>query len=949
MTDNNNEINGADVGDHAAGYVLPFPNTPAGNDKQRLLRLIVEQGILHDSEQHPIIARDGQTRLSWVMNFLAISLNAEHLQLAARQMLQLLAAFEGCQLATIGTAAVPLLSACILESGGKYNGLMVRAKRKAYGTASLIDGRINHAEPVIVIDDSIGSGTNMLECIEKLEEVGLYVEGCACLVRFGYDSGYTKLVERGYRVLALFDNTRDISPWHSSDWQYDPYPLKSSFRHIVWDEQQLPDFISPFRAIRQSIQHFWQTGKLLKPPQRFNQTLDTSGGVWLSLRAQDVTHTSQGRHGFWHFPEDDDGASTLDISRVAWLFGRYLQNDPQREQRLQQCALALSLFGRLEVCPPGGFDQRQHGLVLRSTESPWKMGGALPNMPGISSDAHLLHHARFHNTGLFAHEPCLLYRHSVKKLVEPGAEWPYGGSGDASYRWDENMEVVEPLARTVSDYVQNWHQHGVLPDTVNSHYIPPRCQWLFLSVYHQGRQLACVGTAPQHSAGLLQLVEAATKDQRWQLARQREGAGDENDLYLRLSLLSEESNLGASPGLDTLQNFVLGQDAIAIQHEQQFALILPEVPLEQQWNVTQLSDALFQKSGVNQQGQSVQWLRYRTVTWHIDRQECQQLNKTTNLPVPQAEASHDELISACRYFLQQHRQTNGAINSHYHPFLHCAYQQDSLLNTAHIMFLLGGVDNRADEWHASYDFIAQAVSDEPDSSTECAYCVLALMNDPVRIENHRSLIARQLDVLQSCFNRHGQLPRAEQVNDHYSIELYALLQARQQGFHVDPHLLQKAVKHVLKYADFDATPRQFPALLQTIVLAGDLESTGIVDFQGLYISEMIEQLTQGLLQWQQTTGGFIPETPDMPPVILSLRAMNALLDADELMGESLTKSLQYLKTYIIQPAHQEYVSVPEYTVGGVYNGLYDGCLPVVASAQLLKLLQRLKQQEGDRG
>ncbi|MGB0849591.1 MAG: hypothetical protein ACPGSM_22840, partial [Thiolinea sp.] len=124
---------------------------------------------------------------------------------------------------------------------------------------------------------------------------------------------------------------------------------------------------------------------------------------------------------------------------------------------------------------------------------------------------------------------------------------------------------------------------------------------------------------------------------------------------------------------------------------------------------------------------------------------------------------------------------------------------------------------------------------------------------------------------------------------------------------------------------------------------------GIVDFQGLHISEMIEQLTQGLLQWQQTTGGFIPETPDMPPVILSLRTMNALLDADELMGESLTKSLQYLKTYIIQPAHQEYVPVPEYAVGGVYNGLYNGCLPVVASAQLLKLLQQLKQQEGDRG
>ena len=201
-------------------------------DRQRLLELIVNQGILHSTEERQVIARDGKTHLSWVMNFLAISLQAGNLQLAAQELLKLLTTFEGRQLATIGTAAVPLLTACILQSEGKYNGLMVRPKRKAYGTASLIDGCINYDEPVVLVDDSIGSGTNMLDCIEKLEQEGLYVEGCVCLVRFGYDSGYARLIERGYRVAALFDNAEDISLFHPDDWHYSPYPLKDSFEQI---------------------------------------------------------------------------------------------------------------------------------------------------------------------------------------------------------------------------------------------------------------------------------------------------------------------------------------------------------------------------------------------------------------------------------------------------------------------------------------------------------------------------------------------------------------------------------------------------------------------------------------------------------------------------------------------------------------------------------------------
>src|SRR5215467_811510 len=54
-------------------------------------------------------------------------------KLAARELLGLLDKFEATQLASADLAAVPLVSACVLAAGGKYTGLMVRARRKRHG------------------------------------------------------------------------------------------------------------------------------------------------------------------------------------------------------------------------------------------------------------------------------------------------------------------------------------------------------------------------------------------------------------------------------------------------------------------------------------------------------------------------------------------------------------------------------------------------------------------------------------------------------------------------------------------------------------------------------------------------------------------------------------------------------------------------------------------------
>lgn len=931
--------------------------TDNNDPKQRLLQLILEQGILHDRADHPLIARDGKTHLQWIMNFLGISLNHEALQLAAQQTLKLLNQFKGRQLATIGTAAVPLLSACILQSGGKYSGLMVRTKRKAYGTASLIDGRINQAESVIVVDDSIGSGNNMLDCIAKLEQAGLHVEGCVCLVRFGYDSGYAALVERGYRVLALFDQGRDISPHHPNDQHWPDNPVKDSFRQIVWDEQTLADYLSPFQAIHRSINHFWETGYLLKPPATFNQTLETSGGLWLSLRAQDHVYTSQGRQGFWQFPQDEVISAPLAVSYVSWLLARQLKDDPQRQQRLDNVALGLSLFGALEACAPGDFDPAKHALVVRSQEAPWKMGGALPNMPGFHSAAQLLWHARFNNTGLRRYEPYDLYRHSVRKLVEPGAEWPHGGASAPTQPWDENSAIIQPLAHQLSEWVQQVQRGEALPETTEnlpeSLFIPAQCQWLFLSVYTQGKQIACMGNVPQRLADLLELVKSAAQDERWQAQQQ-----SDTPVYIRVAVLSQSQYLGYTQDLKTFNNFAPGHDAVAIQHKQQFALILPEVIAQYHWTLQQLNDALYQKAAIAQQDTPAHWRSYRCRSWQMDTAgRCHLLTPTQPLPPPSTlNAPPESLSAACLSFLNYHQNDSGWVNSHYNPDLHQVSQQDRVFNTAYVLWRLAGIDADAltANWQVSYQDIQQALlEDHADpannalSTLERTMCLLALLASPQFRDKQRPLIAQQLLLTQQAFNRHGQLPKPETslAMDCYGVELLALLTARQHGFLVDEALLRKAVQRFIDYSRYQATLRQYPILLQVLTFISHTFANNQPDTDiASQTADLITALANELWHWQQASGAFLPEQADLSPTLFTVQVLSALLTSGRPSPERFDKGFQYLRQQILLPEHAATVQSREYAVGGLYSGLTYSQMHMLSSAEMLWLLHQLPEQ-----
>jgi orotate phosphoribosyltransferase len=178
-------------------------------ERAELLDILRRDGILYRSPTQPVFSRDG-TSARWMLDTLSVTLATRGAELAGRCLLELLKKFDGRQLATYGMTAVPLLQSCILQSGGLYTGLIIRKERKKHGSLKLIEGRIDPAEPVILVDDSISSGTCMTEACEHLEQAGLRVEGGIALVRFGWYGGYALMQERGYHMEAVYDIWEDF-------------------------------------------------------------------------------------------------------------------------------------------------------------------------------------------------------------------------------------------------------------------------------------------------------------------------------------------------------------------------------------------------------------------------------------------------------------------------------------------------------------------------------------------------------------------------------------------------------------------------------------------------------------------------------------------------------------------------------------------------------------------
>ena len=83
-------------------------------------------------------------------------------------------------LAGLELGGVPLATAISLQSGMRC--LYVRKEPKSYGTANLVEGGHEPGERVVVIEDVITSGGQVVTSVQQMREVGFVVEDVVAVI-----------------------------------------------------------------------------------------------------------------------------------------------------------------------------------------------------------------------------------------------------------------------------------------------------------------------------------------------------------------------------------------------------------------------------------------------------------------------------------------------------------------------------------------------------------------------------------------------------------------------------------------------------------------------------------------------------------------------------------------------------------------------------------------------
>lgn len=638
----------------------------APEERERLLALLLRDGILYASDQQTVRSRDGKNA-RWMLDSLSFSLRSEGAELAGRALLGLLDRFEGRQVATYGITAIPLLSACISLSAGRLNGLLVRKEVKPYGSSKKIEGQIDFREPTILIDDSIASGTNVLAGIAALEEAGLWVEGVICLVRFGYYGGHALLEERGYHVEAVFDIYSDVMERMPDEDRVIRNPTKV-LPPIAWAAAALPEGLAPPAAARLAIAAVLENGELPRPPRSLDRGYDSAGGLWVSLRDRREIYDRPAREGFWHFPDDgeDRGAFAIapagaerDLLIAAAQVAAALPPGRQGLEVLERCAIAVTFFARLEEVRPGGLDNDVYGIVVRSRERPGKMGGALPRMPGIASAWREFEHARRRNGGLLSFEPYDLFRHRLEKVVEPGVSWQRSGvPAPPLPPAIEDTDVVGPLCEYAREVVLARLGFGAEPVPPPTEV--PELDTLFVSVYFGGRLRGCMGskmTSP--TSDLAHLAELAARDARFPDHPARSAA----EVAVTVAFLHQPLTLGDFSAGEVMERIRLGEQALMVYQGERLGLLLPSAASSLSLDAEGFALEVIDKAGITRPPYT--WRRFECSAFLADGGEPRRLHGA--LPRVAAPLETEDLAELQLRFLLRLVREDGSAYFFYRP------------------------------------------------------------------------------------------------------------------------------------------------------------------------------------------------------------------------------------------------------------------------------------------
>jgi AMMECR1 domain-containing protein/orotate phosphoribosyltransferase len=918
-------------------------------DRAELLALLQRRGILYRSDTQPILSRDG-TSARWMLDSLAVTLTPRGSELAGRCLLELLKHFEGRQLATYGLTAVPLLQSCIAGSNGRYRGLLIRKERKPHGSLKLIEGPLDPNEPVILIDDSVSSGTCMTEACALLEQEGLRIEGAVFVVRFGWYGGYALMQERGYHVEALYDIWDDFIAHMDDEEKLLANPSKW-FPAFTWKESRAPNGLHPTELARLTIAEYLSSGQLLRAPEYLDDIYESAGGTWVSIRSRADMYQRHARDGFWHFPGEAPNSTAEDVVLASLRTAAELPRGDEGLRLLETSGIAVTFFSALEKCSVGQLDNDRYGIVVRSIERPSRIGGALPRMPGITGDWEQFQHARTRNGGLVSFEPYELFRHEVLKTVEPGVAWqPSGVPEDQRIPWHRDQNIGGRIVERARDLVvARRFNYAETTSPLPDHLLESPPHSIYVTVYFAGQLRGCMGSVVSAlEENLQQLARSAVEDERF-AANEPE---QRDSIAVSVSLLFDPLVLGKAKPEDITPYFKNGTQALMAYREDQIGLLLPFVASTHNLDGAGFAQAVVEKAGLDGE---VDWCRFECVTWFADAAQTVQLAGGFPDPKP-CRLGIVELLARqaslhIRYLIQ-HQREDGNFYSTYEPFQNRIFEGNSLARLAHGAWVMARAQKAFPSpaldvaVERAVNFLLHRVTkidgtvwlqdEEPPAVSEVSFLLLALCHLH-RSESHRELISDLTATLWSAIELpHGRIMTHQQsaeaadvFQDYYPGQvLLALGSAAELGATaIDERKLWKSFSYYRHRFRYQRNFGQVSWLMQAFA------AWWRVTREPQYASFVFEIGAWILGYQQEKTGGFIndhqPETPGYTTALylegiaaaLNLAASNKDEELYEKYSKSISRGFAFLDRLIIQPRDASLLPNPEFCFGGLRESL----------------------------
>jgi orotate phosphoribosyltransferase/AMMECR1 domain-containing protein len=908
------------------------------SERAELLDLLLKHGILRRSETQPVLSRDGSSA-RWMLDSLPVTLTPRGAELAGRLLLERLQGFDGRQLATFGLTAVPVLQSAILQSASRYHGLLVRREHKAHGSQKLIEGSIDRDEPVIMLEDSIASGTSVSEGIATLEGAGLRVEGCVSLVRFGWEGGCSDLQERGYHVEAIYDIFEDFMTRMEGE-QGPIYNPTKVFGELRWSRLSAPEGLHPADLARAVLNEYLNSGELLRPPMHLDRDdYDSSGGAWVSLRSRQDIFDRHGRDGFWHFPGEPSWGIGEDIVRAAFLTACGLPKDADRLGIVESSHIAVTFFSELKRVTVGDLDNDRDGIVVVSGERPEIMGGALPRMPGIRDEWQQFRHARYNNAGLYPFEPYVIYRHEVAKFVEPGAPWqPSGVAGT------DDTPDLGPLAA----WARNLACGCEPPEPLAIPAIPATAEQIFVTIYIDGAVRGCMGCEiGDLKKNLGGLTRAALADERFEDIPIDEDSG----VAVSVSLLYNEMEMGDFSREEVRLRYRHGQQALLVEQSSRQGLLLPFVATWMSLDAEHFVDEVIDKAGVTRQPYN--WRRYDCVTWLADEEGTGQLAGGFKRSLPTFTV--DQIAHLHCAYLERNQRADGSLYLSYYPFQNTLYQGIDVARQAHAAWTLARA-GRIDAAVSALRYVLTQPDDPPLALSRDAFVLLATCEPEMPDSDDRAPMAAKL---LDSIDRHGRVttwrpspePAASQEDDLEETDedgeeeetidadelqnyfpgqvLLALAAAARSGVvRLDEKRIQRAFsyyRHRFRYKrDFGQISWMALAAASWCRLTSQREW-----------SELVFEIADWILEFQQTkTGAFLTDhQPDTPGFTTSVyleaiaAAFHAAVEFDpprsRRYDDAWRRGFAFLDRLIIQERDSSVLPNAEYAAGGLRENLYS--------------------------